>query len=128
MPHVRNAKQERHHGPAPKKTSLLLTNGVRLRTYYFRTTFFAANTLDASYQLISSNLLDDGALFYLNGREVGRLRLTGTPTRTSLATAQPPGGDATVAAKPPAHALHQRDWPRCSAAPTCSRWKCIRPT
>ena len=83
--------------PAPKSTPLLLVNGARLRTYYFRTTFFATNTLDSSYQLIASNLVDDGAVFYLNGREVGRLRINGTPSRTTLASATPPtGGDATV--------------------------------
>lgn len=81
--------------PAPKNTPLLLVNGARLRTYYFRTTFVATNTLDSSYQLIASNLVDDGAVFYLNGREVGRLRISGTPGRTTLASGTPPpNGDA----------------------------------
>ena len=83
--------------PAVKSTPLLLTNnGVRLRTYYFRTTFASILALDSSFQLIASNLVDDGAVFYLNGTEAGRLRITGVTSRTTFANATPPGGDATA--------------------------------
>jgi hypothetical protein len=47
--------------------------------------------------LIATNLIDDGAVFYLNGVEATRLRMpAGAITRTNLASAQPPGGDATA--------------------------------
>lgn len=62
--------------PEPRNTTLELTfNGKRVNTYYFRTHFqypaVATNVL-----LLTSNLVDDGAVFYLNNREVSRLRMT----------------------------------------------------
>src|SRR5262245_6721361 len=43
-------------------------------TYYFRTSFLFTNkSTDAT--LVMSNMLDDGAVFYLNGAEVYRVNL-----------------------------------------------------
>lgn len=82
--------------PGPMNTPLPLTyNAARIRSFYFRTTFnlpFPA----AGISLVSSNVIDDGAVFWLNGTEVGRLRMAGVPTRTTLASGQPPGSDATA--------------------------------
>ncbi len=64
--------------PAPKSTMLTLG---RL-TYYFRTHFnFTGDPANAT--LISSNLLDDGAVYYLNGIEVGRLGMNPGPVTYS---------------------------------------------
>lgn len=72
-------------------TPLSLTNssGTRVITYYFRTWVMVPNFPGASrVQLVSSNLVDDGALLYLNGNEQGRLRFSegATVTYSSLAT------------------------------------------
>jgi hypothetical protein len=68
------------------------------RTFYFRTHFqFGGST--SSLSLIFSNLVDDGAVFYLNGTEIQRLRMQAPPTvitNLSAASAQPTGGDATT--------------------------------
>jgi hypothetical protein len=47
------------------------TNSVQPRTYYFRTTFnFTNDPRDVTF--IVSNLIDDAAVFWLNGVEIGR--------------------------------------------------------
>ena len=48
------------------------------RTYYFRTHFNFSG--DAPSGLMFSNYIDDGAVFYLNGAEVRRLRVPAAPT------------------------------------------------
>jgi hypothetical protein len=53
--------------PAPKSTDLTLGQN----TYYFRTTF-AIPTVPAGASLMLSNVIDDGAVFYLNGKEIYR--------------------------------------------------------
>src|SRR5206468_3673233 len=64
-------------------------------TYYFRTTFEVAGAPPVF--LTFSNLVDDGAVFYVNGAEVYRLRMPPGPVGYStLATATPPGNDATA--------------------------------
>jgi len=71
--------------------------GYPFITYYFRTHFSYTNQLAAA-SLLVSNFLDDGAVFYLNGAEVYRLRMPGSPTpinNLTLASAGAPcGGDA----------------------------------
>lgn len=64
--------------------------------YYFRTPVVVTQAL-TGYVLTASAYVDDGAVFHVNGREVYRLRMPlGEPVRhDTLATAQPPGGDAT---------------------------------
>ena len=68
------------------RTNTVLTLG-RL-TYYFRATFVLTGGT-AGISLTLSNVVDDGAVFYLNGREVQRLYLPAAPTvisYTNLAT------------------------------------------
>ncbi|HWN96779.1 MAG TPA: hypothetical protein VNT99_17250, partial [Methylomirabilota bacterium] len=48
------------------------------RTYYFRTTFNFTND-PANVVLLSSNLIDDAAVFYLNGVEIGRVAFPPPP-------------------------------------------------
>ncbi len=77
---------------APRNTPL---NLGRI-TYYFRSGFnFTGPT---NHFLVFSNKLDDGAVFYLNGQEIQRVRMADFPTAityTNRATDTPPGGDAT---------------------------------
>jgi hypothetical protein len=47
------------------------TNGVQPLTYYFRTTFVFTGD-PGGVILIASNLIDDAAVFWLNGVEIGR--------------------------------------------------------
>jgi hypothetical protein len=79
-------------------TVLALSNGEqRVITFYFRTHFhFPTNP--AGFSLFFTSYLDDGGVFYLNGKEIQRVRMAALPaaiTYTSLA-ALPPGGDATA--------------------------------
>jgi hypothetical protein len=57
--------------PEPKNTPLTLGTPQRL-TYYFRTYFNYTGAV-AGVSLVFSNLIDDGAVFYLNGTEIGRV-------------------------------------------------------
>jgi len=80
--------------PQPKGTLLSLTNstGGAITSYYFRT-HFTWNYSTTNAFLIASNLLDDGAVYYLNGVEAARLRLpAGTITANTLATAATSNG------------------------------------
>lgn len=55
------------------------------RTYYFRTPFqFSGSTLGGS--LTFSNYIDDGAVFYLNGAELARIRMLPPPNLISYTT------------------------------------------
>jgi len=67
------------------------------RTYYFRTWFEYVHGDFTIPVLTFSNRVDDGAVFYLNGHEVHRIRMDdGAVTYTNLANQQPPNtGDAT---------------------------------
>jgi len=66
------------------------------RTYYFRTQFLYQHADFAKPVLVFSNRLDDGAVFYLNGQEVKRIRIPDGPvTYATQATNVPPSGDAT---------------------------------
>lgn len=64
---------------------------------YFRSTLVLTGSL-AGYTLTARVHVDDGAVFYLNGREFHRLRMPVTDpiVNDTYATAQPPGGDATT--------------------------------
>lgn len=81
--------------PAPKNTLLPdRGDGYPRNTYYFRTT---VNVADVSQfvALTFSNLLDDGAIFYLNGTEIQRVGIANTNiTYDSLANRTV--GDATA--------------------------------
>ena len=62
--------------PFPKNTALSLTNetGRRIVTYYFRTEFQFDGSPNAA-ELILRPVIDDGAVFYLNGIEVYRFNM-----------------------------------------------------
>ena len=56
-------------------------------TFYFRTYFnLDASNLVAGTVLISTNLIDDGAVVYLNGLEAGRFRMNAGQTATTYAS------------------------------------------
>jgi exopolysaccharide biosynthesis protein len=58
-------------------------------TYYFRTHFTMTNAI-ANTSLTFSNNIDDGAVFYLNGKELNRVRVTNPgPLYTTLASGPP---------------------------------------
>jgi hypothetical protein len=74
------------------RTPLPLTNaGGSILTYYFRTRFQITNDL-ASFTMLASNLLDDGAVYYLNGVEFHRQAMPeGTISSSISATANSAG-------------------------------------
>ena len=82
---------------APRNTPLPTRNGSQpYLTYYFRTAFNVSDNA-AGAALTFSNLVDDGAVFYLNGVEAHRLRMpAGAIGYDTFATDRPPGGDATA--------------------------------
>jgi hypothetical protein len=82
--------------PYPHPILTPLTVGGGRITYYFRIHFHFPTTPDG-VTLVSTNYVDDGAVYYLNGVEVGRLRI-GPGAVTALTLAQPatPEGLATV--------------------------------
>jgi hypothetical protein len=72
-------------------------SGFPYVTYYFRTHFTYTNSL-LNVSLLFSNYVDDGAVFYLNGAEIDRLRMPAAPTpiyNATLATNYPCDGYAT---------------------------------
>lgn len=75
------------------------TVGQPFTTYYFRTRFNAAQP-GSGFSLVLSNFVDDGAVFYLNGAEIQRLRMPASPaiiSNATLATEQPFTNDAVFA-------------------------------
>ncbi len=65
-------------------TVLALSNGAnqRILTYYFRTRFVCTND-PATVFLSTSNLVDDGAIVYLNGVELHRFNMPAGPVTAS---------------------------------------------
>ena len=91
------------NGVTPLSTPLPPNNGVQTsgvavsNTYYFRTTFNYTNS-PLGTALLFTNFIDDGAVFYLNGVEIQRVRMPGGPvTYSTLATTFPCNGDANCA-------------------------------
>ncbi len=84
----------------PKTTELPASpdnNGYPFITYYFRKHFSWTNSLSGA-DLAFSAWVDDGAVFYLNGAEVYRLRMDSAPTpilNDTIAIGYPCSGDAT---------------------------------
>ncbi len=73
--------------PAPKGTTLPLSNTLQraITTYYFRSEFVFTNST-AGLELTANPIIDDGAIFYLNGVEVYRYGMpTGAVTTTTRA-------------------------------------------
>ena len=66
--------------PAPKGTQLPLTNssGQGIITWYFRTRFHWSGPT-SGVRLRARTLIDDGAVFYINGIEAGRLGMPAAP-------------------------------------------------
>jgi hypothetical protein len=62
------------------------TNGGHI-TVYFRTHFQWNGSL-TNFTLLSTNYIDDGVVYYLNGTRVGSLRMPATVTYSTLATQQ----------------------------------------
>ena len=87
---------------SPRNTVMPPTSGTSIpRTYYFRSGFnFTGGTNGIS--LTFSNFIDDGAVFYLNGTEIQRIRMAAAPAAISYASAPTGtpcgvnGGDATT--------------------------------
>ncbi len=79
------------------KTTLSLRNGGQFVTnFYFRTHFTLTNRAQLS-SLTFSNILDDGAVFYLNGSEIFRVNMpAGTVNATTLAASTSTEGVYTV--------------------------------
>ena len=72
--------------PEPIRTPLAL-GAPQVITYYFRTHFnLPASAAGAT--LVSTNVLDDGAVYYLNGQFVGRVRVAEGQTAGTLADNQ----------------------------------------
>ncbi len=75
---------ENNAAVSPRNTPLPPNNGVQINgvcvypTYYFRTHFTFTNST-AGGSLIFSNFIDDGAVFYLNGVEIQRVRMAPPP-------------------------------------------------
>ncbi len=102
--------------PEPVNTTLARSNGSgpQTITYYFRT-HFEMPPGHSHVALVSSNLLDDGGVYYVNGAESGRIRLAGPVSASTLASisttegliheplifssATPPAGDNVLAAE-----------------------------
>jgi hypothetical protein len=81
----------------PKSTQLPVNpnnNGFPYVTYYFRTRFVLTNIVQGG-SLAFSGYIDDGAVFYLNGTEIYRLRVPTNQVASTLATGFPCNGDAT---------------------------------
>ena len=71
--------------------------GYPFTTYYFRTHFTCTN-ISSGVSLQFTDYLDDGAVFYLNGTEIYRLRMPAAPAQilnSTLASGFACGGDAT---------------------------------
>ena len=71
--------------------------GYPFSTYYLRTHFTFTNSL-SGVSLLFADFIDDGAIFYLNGTEIYRLRMPAPPTpvyNATLASGYACGGDAT---------------------------------
>lgn len=84
--------------PQPIRTALTLVTGRT--TYYFRTKFNHAGQTDG-LNLQATAFLDDGAVIYLNGAEVARVRLPeGTITSSTKAQLASPEGVASLIAIP----------------------------
>ena len=81
---------------SPINTVLPGISGALPPTYYFRTHFLITNSV-AGLTLLFSNYVDDGAVFYLNGAEIFRLRMGLAPQPVhyfDIAANTPPSGDA----------------------------------
>ena len=100
-PAVLWAKNGTPNSSIPDLGTRMLTDpnnsGFPYTTYYFRTHFTITNPVPGM-SLQFSSYIDDGAVFYLNGTEIYRVRMPDAPTQifnNTLATTFPCAGDAT---------------------------------
>jgi hypothetical protein len=79
------------------RTPLALSNGTAPQTisYYFRTSF-DFNQDPVGSELVFSNVIDDGAVVYLNGTQIYRYRIVGSPTYSTLAQGGNPEGQIEI--------------------------------
>lgn len=92
---VRNGNPSPDVGPKNTRMPFDPSSGYPYPTYYLRT-HFAISNLVANSSLAVNAFVDDGAVFYLNGTEIQRLRMTDGPvTFETLANGYPCDGDAT---------------------------------
>ena len=69
------------------------SSGPQVQTYYFRGSFNFTGS-PTGVTLVLTNVLDDGAVIYLNGTEVGRFGMAaGVPAYATAATARTAGDD-----------------------------------
>jgi hypothetical protein len=68
------------------------TNGGKITVYY--RTHFQWDASLTNFSLLATNYVDDGAVYYLNGTQVGSLRMPATFTYNTLANNQPNEGVA----------------------------------
>ncbi len=74
----------------PRSTPLPASGDGPYTTYYFRTFFTVTNTPIEAYALVFTNFIDDGAVFYLNGLEIQRVRMpAGAISNATFASACP---------------------------------------
>ena len=70
---------EENVGVSPRRTPVPSTpGGGPYPTYYFRT-HFSFNGSPEGFGLVFTNYIDDGAIFYLNGTEIQRVRMSPGP-------------------------------------------------
>jgi hypothetical protein len=79
--------------PRGAQLPLNTATGFPYVTYYFRTHFSLA-AMDPGSALLFSCYIDDGAVFYLNGTEIYRLRVPVGATSTTIANGFPCAGNA----------------------------------
>lgn len=80
----------------PFRNTFLPFTSPQQTTFYFRTAFVVETNLDG-FTARAPAFVDDGAVIYLNGVEVTRVRMpAGEISYSTFATASPPDGDATL--------------------------------
>lgn len=80
----------------PFRNTLLPFTSPQQTTFYFRTTFLSDTNLDG-FGLRALAFIDDGAVLYLNGSELTRVRMpAGEILYSTLASGSPPDGDAVL--------------------------------
>ena len=63
--------------PEPLRTQITNPRDIDTITYYFQTDFNYDGEVEESSSVVLRHVIDDGAIFYLNGEEVGRFNMSG---------------------------------------------------
>jgi len=80
--------------PFPFRTTIPAPRDGGHIAVYYRTHFQWDGSL-TNYTLVSTNFVDDGAVFYLNGARIGSIRMPSTVTYNTMATGYIPSGEGT---------------------------------